>query len=126
MLKDYKINNEINKIKKDLNNDDEYWATFATQNISLDGEEFSGADLNANFGGIKFDLRKSIIKKDIIINASAIFGGIEILVPENVTVKVKSLPIFGGISNKVTNDKSKKSHTIYVNSVSMFGGVSIK
>ena len=81
--------------------------------------------LNATFGGVKCDLREAIINEDIVINASAIFGGIEILVPENVQIKVKSVPIFGGVDNKAQNNEADE-HTIYVKATCMFGGVDIK
>ena len=61
---------------------------------------------------------------DIVINASSIFGGINILVPEDVNVIVKSTSIFGGVTNKKENTNSKKN--IYINAMCMFGGVDIK
>ena len=96
-----------------------------SQNINVD-EEFGGCKLDAIFGGIKLDLRNSKIKKDVVINASAIFGGIDIYVPEGVDVKIKSTSIFGGASNKSNNEVDEKSHTIYVNATCLFGGVDIK
>lgn len=121
-----KINHEIKKINKNQNESNDYTATFGSQNVNFNNEEFMGADLNAIFGGVKCDLRKAIIKKDVVINAGAIFGGIEIFVPDNVTVKIKSTPIFGGVSNKINNESKTKSPVIYVNSVAVFGGVEIK
>lgn len=126
IFKNTKISNEIRKIRKNINEENEYWATFAYQNIDFKNEEFKGCELNAIFGGIKCDLRKAIIKEDVVINASAIFGGIEILMPDDVIVKVKSTPIFGATTNKASDSKNDKAHTIYVNSVSIFGGVEIR
>ena len=123
------INKELNEKIKTLNNKtgekNEYCATFSGQEIKLDNEEFDGGTLTAVFGGIKMDLRNAKIKNDIVINTSSIFGGIDIMVPENVLVKVKSSSIFGGASNKTTaNEKAKV--TIYVNASCIFGGVEIK
>ena len=67
------------------------------------------------------DLRRAKLEKDTTIIASAIFGGIEILVPSDVCVKVKSTPIFGGVSNRVSHRGDAKV-TIYVEAFSMFGG----
>ena len=75
---------------------------------------------------IKLDLRNSKIKKDVVINASAIFGGIDIYVPDGVDVKIKSTSIFGGTSNKSKNEVNEKSHTIYVNATCIFGGAEVK
>ena len=61
---------------------------------SFDGEKFIGADLTAVFGGVKCDLRNAIIESDVVINASSTFAGIEIYVPSDVEVKIKSNSIF--------------------------------
>ena len=60
-----------------------------------------------------------------IINASSICGGIDLIVPKGVNVKVNSTSIFGGVSNKIVNDKDNKV-TVYVNANCLFGGVEIK
>lgn len=122
----HKIGKEIKKLNKDGKNSNEYCATFANQDIDFDDEEFKGADLSAVFGGIKLDLRKAKITNDQVINTTAVFGGIEIYVPNDVDVKVKSTPIFGGVSNKTLKNKAKDKHIIYINATSIFGGVEIK
>ena len=81
--------------------------------------------MDAIFGSIVLDLRKAKLSKETTIEASAIFGGIEIIVPNDVNVKVKSTPIFGGVSNRITNSEENKE-TIYIEAFSMFGGVDIK
>lgn len=121
-----KINEEIKKINSKKKSSNEYCSTFSGQKINFDDEEFSGATLTSVFGGITLDLRKAIIKEDVVINASSIFGGIDILVSDNVKIKVKSNSIFGGVDNKKNNKDSEKKHTIYVNASCLFGGVDIK
>ena len=66
------------------------------------------------------------ISEDKLIKTCAVFGGIEILAPENVNIKVKSIPIFGATSNKTGRKYDEKLPTIYVDSFCMFGGVDIK
>lgn len=121
-----KVKNEIKKINENKSKQNEYCATFSGQDIKLDGEKFTGADLTAVFGGIECDLRNAIIDTDVVINTSSIFGGIDIFFPENVKVKVKSLSIFGGVSNKKKNNQNVEVHTIYINATCLFGGVDIK
>lgn len=101
-------------------------ATFSGQNLNFDGEVFEGAELNAIFGGVKCDLRNAIIDKDCVIIATAIFGGIDILVPANVNVKVRSNSLFGGISDKSSKNSKENSVTVYIEGTCMFGGVDIK
>lgn len=121
-----KINKEINKLNEKLKKDSDYCSTFGSQNIKYDSEEFKGATLNSIFGGIKLDLRESIIKKDVVINSTCIFGGITILVPKDVKIKIKSTPIFGGVEDKTKQKIDDKSKTIYINSTTIFGGLDIK
>ena len=121
-----KVNEEIKKLNEKRTNQNEYCATFSGQDLKYDQEKFTGADLTAVFGGIECDLRKAIIESDVVINTSSIFGGIDIFVPENVKVKVKSSSIFGGVSNKKKHSEKAEAHTIYINATCLFGGVDIK
>lgn len=100
-------------------------AAFSGQKIKVD-DEFTGKSLNAIFGGIELDLRDAKIKGDTTINVTSVFGGVDILVPDNVLVKIKSTSVFGGVDNKVQNDKTNKKNTIYVDATCIFGGVEIK
>ena len=120
------VNEKIKKLNENLSSNDGYTATFSGQNLNFDGEEFKGSNLNAIFGGIKLDLRKAIINEDIVINASSIFGGIDIYIPDNCKVKIKSNSIFGGVSNNKKCNVDDNSYTIYINASCMFGGVEIK
>lgn len=120
-----KINSEISKINKSQKDIPSYCATFSEQNAKFENEEFRGADLTAVFGGVKCDLRQAIINSDTVIKAESIFGGVEIYVPSNVKVKIKSTPIFGGVTDKSVHNQESE-HTIYINSTCIFGGVDIK
>ena len=120
-----KINSEISKINKSQKDIPSYCATFSEQNANFENEEFKGADLTAVFGGVKCDLRQAIINSDTVIKAESIFGGVEIYVPSNVKVKIKSIPIFGGVTDKSVHNQESE-HTIYINSTCIFGGVDIK
>ena len=121
-----KVSSEIKKLNEKRSGENSYCATFAGQNVNFDGEKFTGADLTAVFGGVKCDLRNAIIDSDVVINASSTFGGIEIFVPSDVKIKIKSTPIFGGVENKANTKPTENSHTIYINSTAVFGGVEIK
>lgn len=101
-------------------------ATFSGQDLNFYGEKFEGAELTAVFGGVKCDLRNSIIEKDCAVTASATFGGIDIFVPDNINVKVSSNSIFGGVSEKNKRPYIDGAPTLYVNATCIFGGVEIK
>ena len=120
-----KINRKISELNKNSKSEKNVSAYFSGQKIAYSKEEFDGINMEAVFGGIKLDLREAIIKKDVVINARAIFGGIDILVPENINVVVSSSSMFGGVDNKREINQDNKI-TIYVNDSSLFGGIDIK
>lgn len=121
-----KVTEKIKKLNSNKGDFDEYCATFGSQKSNLSGQEFKGANLDAVFGSVELDISEAIIKKDQVINANAIFGGIEIKVPTGVNIQVKSTPIFGGVENKAKTDYNESLPTIYINGVAMFGGVEVK
>ena len=112
----------------DFSNTEVITATFGEQNINKAGEKFEKANLDTVFGAIKLDLRDADLKSETYIKASAIFAGITILVPKNVEVKIKSTPIFGGVTSEGFDEKINKNakKTIYVDGFALFGGIEIK
>lgn len=120
------IKKELKEVKKDKNSK-EITATFSEQKVNYDDETFNGATINAIFGSVKLDLRKAKIKKDALIDTTSIFGGVEILLPKDVNVKVASTSVFGSTDNKIKNEKeNEKSKNLYINSTNIFGGTEIK
>lgn len=119
-----KIKKEISKGKKSETK--EYYATFGVQKLNYNAEKFDGCELNAIFGGVECDLREAVMEEDVIINATAIFGGITIYVPQNINVKITSTVLFGGVSDERKKEIKNGKYTIYVNATSIFGGIEIK
>lgn len=100
-------------------------AVFTGQDIVVDNETFRGTELTAVFGGIKCDLRNAIFEGDTVINACCIFGGADILLPDNVNIKVNSNSFFGGIDNKKHQNSKDNQYTVYLNGTCIFGGVDV-
>jgi len=106
--------------------DSELTAVFGERKANFRNQQFNGADINAIFGGVTLDLREAVIDHDVLIHATAIFGGADIYVPANVKVKVSSVPVFGGVSNKSMASIEPSAPTVFVNATCMFGGIDIK
>lgn len=123
-----KNDKEVEKKVEDLKNNkvmDSQMAVFSGTDRVYTDEVFSGANLMAVFGGVDLDLRKAKFEKDTVIKAFCMFGGIDIKVPEDVQVKIKSEFIFGGVSDERKSDTAKGKHTIYLDAAGGFGGVSV-
>ncbi len=78
------------------------------------------------FGSVDLDLRNCNIDKNVIVNATSIFGGCNLFVPDGVNIKTSGLNIFGDISNKVGQIDDNTFTIIYVNGVSLFGDIKTK
>ncbi|MBR2725967.1 hypothetical protein IKE87_01735 [Candidatus Saccharibacteria bacterium] len=119
---------EVAKKIEDLKNDkimDSQVAVFSGADRVYRDEVFNGANLSAVFGGVNLDLRGAKFKKDTVIKVFAAFGGIDIKVPEDARVELKSGFIFGGISDDRKSIAEKGKYTIYVDAAGAFGGVTI-
>ncbi|SRR5579883_227757 len=95
----------------------------------IETQEFEGGEALVVFGGVELDLRKADTKLgQVFIEANAIFGGIEIRVPETWRVIARGTGIFGGYSDEtiqpVTGDT--KHPELIITGAAVFGGVSIK
>lgn len=119
---------EVEEKVKDLEDGktmDSQMAVFSGSERTYNDEVFSGSHLVAIFGGVDLDLRKAKFTKDTVIKAFALFGGIDIKVPEDVQVKIRSGFIFGGVSDDRKGDTTKGKHTIYLDAGGGFGGITI-
>ncbi len=125
---DSKAEKSVHRIDTNQADVDNVFACFNGAKGDCNGRVFRGAELNAIFGGVEYDLRGAIIEPDSAIKATSVFGGINIRVPENVKVRVKSTSIFGGVDNKSrrADDGAADVVTLYVSATCLFGGVDIK
>ena len=97
---------------------------FSGRNVVVQ-DEFFGMDGDAIFGGLTIDLRQATINENVSIDTMAVFGGVDILLPPNVSVKLSDTSLFGGCSAH-KNDQPVDGPTVYVNAIALFGGVEVK
>ncbi|MDE7298883.1 MAG: cell wall-active antibiotics response protein [Lachnospiraceae bacterium] len=89
-------------------------------------EEFMGTSVSAVFGGSDLNLKSAVIIEDVTINATAIFGGVNIFLPDDVNVRVSSTSLFGGTDNHVKRPAVPEWPTVYIKATAIFGGIDIK
>ena len=101
-------------------------ALFGGQDLFYGHEEFTGASYTAIFGGLTINLRNVKLAGDVIVNVTAIFGGIDLILPENVQVVSNVIPVLGGADCKYPSSRDSSAPRIIVNGSVAFGGVTIK
>ena len=89
-------------------------------------DEFFGMDYDAVFGGAVLDLRKAKITENVSIDAMAVFGGVDILLPAGLKVVVSDTSLFGGCNNQYHSYSGDEIPTVYINATALFGGVEVR
>lgn len=100
--------------------------TFGGQEIHYGDEEFLGGVYTAVFGGLTINLVGARIAGNVTIDVSAIFGGVEIILPRGVRVATRITPILGGSECKYPSSSDPEAPLVTVNGTVTFGGVEIK
>ncbi|MGX7827658.1 DUF1707 SHOCT-like domain-containing protein [Actinokineospora sp. 24-640] len=81
----------------------------------------------AVMGGVLIDLSQATFEsRETVIQAFALMGGVEIRVPEGVTVHVTGAGFMGGFENKVTTHGGPTGPVVRVTGFAMMGGVEVK
>lgn len=78
-------------------------AVFSAIKRRVESSSFEGGELNSLFGSIEIDLRSAIVAmpaRIVTIEANAIFGGVEVRIPENWRINVQGTAVFGAYEDK--------------------------
>jgi predicted membrane protein len=105
---------------------------FGSLNRRLATQQFEGGKLAAVFGSIELDLSEASISspdRRAALEASAVFGGIEITVPRTWRVVMKNAAVFGGCDDKTVPPRPEPGFepvTLVITGAAVFGGVEIR
>jgi predicted membrane protein len=104
------------------------FAFFGGVERRVDSQNFQGGAVEAVFGGVEINMRSAgTTRSEVVVKATAIFGGVEIITPDNWDVVVRGSGIFGGFEDKTLprpKDGTVRPKLIIEGSA-IFGGVSI-
>jgi len=103
-------------------------AVFGGRNQRVTATDFARADLTALFGGYELDLRDAAVDdRPARVNAIAMFGGVEVIVPRAWNVRLDVLPIFGGAEDeRPRREEQHEEVDLVVTGFAAFGGISVK
>jgi predicted membrane protein len=96
----------------------------------IDSQDFRGGKVEVVFGGATIDLREADTKlEEVVVKADAVFGGIELFVPDTWETVVRGTAVFGAFEDKthpVPHGGDRNPPRLVVKGGAVFGGVLIK
>jgi hypothetical protein len=93
---------------------------------SSNSQSFRGGDLTAIMGGCEIDLRQaSISEEEAVIQGLAFWGGIEIKVPEDWSVRSSVIPLLGGFEDKTRPPKDGCAKVLHIKGFAIMGGIEV-
>ena len=103
-------------------------AVFGSRQLASNSQSLEGGSLLAVFGGVEADLSAATLAPDGAgIDATAVFGGIDLLVPAGWRVEISGLPIFGGWSDRASSQPAPPgSPTLRIRALTAFAGLEVK
>jgi hypothetical protein len=90
---------------------------------------FRHADVCAVLGGATLDLRSAVpAPGGARVDAFALFGGVELIVPTTWRVEISGVPLFGGYQDKTSGDldHAPNAPVLEIVAIALFGGVEVK
>lgn len=93
-------------------------------------DNFSGGNITAVFGGSKIDLTKSRLVPGVSqLEITCVFGGTEIIVPEDWNVVLDITPVLGGFSDERKFSSGRafdEGRQLIIKGTVVFGGGDLK
>ncbi|MFF7632593.1 DUF1707 domain-containing protein [Kitasatospora sp. NPDC008050] len=81
----------------------------------------------AVFGGVELDMTDAVFEApEVVVEVSAVFGGVSIRVPENVTLIGSGVGIFGGFDVREQTAPDPYAPVVRVKGMALFGGCDAK
>ncbi len=89
--------------------------------------DFRGGDLTAIMGGCELDLRQaSIASREAVLDTFALWGGVEIKVPEDWTVVSEGAAILGAFEDNTHHTIAPGTKVLLLRGAAIMGGVEVK
>ena len=106
------------------------WAMFGGVERRISSQEFEGGKVSAVFGGVELDLRQAAMKgNQAVIEAHALFGGVELRIPADWTVTLRGVGLFGAYADHTQHPApapGAELKELVVRGSAVLGGVEVR
>jgi predicted membrane protein len=89
-------------------------------------QSFKGGEATAVMGGVVLDLRKAKIAGEAVLDVFAMWGGVELQVPEEWAIDLRITPLLGGVDDKTRPVTDPSAPRFVLRGTVLMGGVEIK
>ena len=90
------------------------------------GQPFKGMRISCTLGGAKIDLREADIQDRAVISANCLMGGVELYLPNDVNLEIRSNSMIGGIDSERHTNQANPRATIILEGRCLMGGIEIR
>jgi hypothetical protein len=87
---------------------------------------FKGGQITAVMGGCELDLRQASIDAEAVFDVFALWGGIEIRVPDDWTVVSRVVPLLGGFADSTRPAQTAPAKRLVIRGFVIMAGVEVK
>jgi len=99
---------------------------FGSRKEIIRDDRLSGGHATAAFGVLKLDLRRAIPKESAYMEVTAVFGGVEIMIPRDWRVVKLGGPVLGNVNDKRDNvSELDFTRTVSIEMNAVFGHVDL-
>ena len=89
--------------------------------------DFRGGSATALMGGVELDLTEADIAGDeAVVHAFAMWGSVEIRIPDTWALEVKVIPIMGGVEDKTRGGTAEPTKRLIVDGTVLMAGLEIR
>jgi predicted membrane protein len=94
----------------------------------INSQDFRGGEITVFMGGCEVDLRRASIvpTHQAVINIFAMFGGVEIRIPDDWTIVSEVEVLLGGFDDKKTDQPKNESKRVIIRGTVVMGGIEIR
>ncbi|NLO46047.1 MAG: cell wall-active antibiotics response protein [Clostridiales bacterium] len=89
-------------------------------------KDFKGGSIVSVLGGVAVDLSEVAISGDVIVNATSVFGNVDIFVPNNIRIDVNGTEVLGSCDNFVVSTLGPEVPCLHIKYCAVFGNIDIK